>query len=402
MKRFKILFLAIVTMFCGALAVNAEGEALTSVKMYFEKCSVPTLTEGEMVISLYEEDGNTLLDTKTYALKRDGNAFDVEFSVPEFSAGKKFRAVFSGTVESINHNGVSAKEHTLETYAMPDENGILQHYTSFYMSVNPLWNKEAVIKLPGVKQTLFYHCLYKNEVYVSNDLLTLLGIKYEQVEEEGKKGILLSTGDYKAKFFVGENKCVIGENEVFLDIAPFEMGDLVFVPLSKVAIYFACNYNFVNEDIYHREISLTPSYYSEVYKAAEYINSIDIDSRTDYLIWVSKKDYTVTLFTGSNGKWRFVNSYPCAIGAPKSPTIEGRFEYYQYQDRWQYNGYYCGPVMRFKGGYALHSVLIRNNGTFYDGRVKAKISHGCVRMLPDDIKWMVDFVPLYTRIFVTA
>ena len=58
--------------------------------------------------------------------------------------------------------------------------------------------------------------------------------------------------------------------------------------------------------------------------------------------------------------------------------------------------------MRFYKGYALHSTLIRYNGTPYDNRVGVKISHGCVRIRPEGINWLVQNIPLYSRVLVTG
>ena len=56
--------------------------------------------------------------------------------------------------------------------------------------------------------------------------------------------------------------------------------------------------------------------------------------------------------------------------------------------------------MRFNGGYAIHSTLLRYDGTPYDDRVGVKISHGCIRLRKDDINWMVSYIPLNTRIYI--
>jgi len=136
--------------------------------------------------------------------------------------------------------------------------------------------------------------------------------------------------------------------------------------------------------------------------AEKYINGTMIDSKTKYFIWVSKAQFKVNVFEGERGKWRLINSFPCSIGAKDTPTITGIFEYFQHQDRWTYPTYYVGPIMRFAPrGYAIHSVLMRYNGGFADGRVGKMISHGCVRMLPDDIKWLASTMPIGTRVFVT-
>lgn len=132
-----------------------------------------------------------------------------------------------------------------------------------------------------------------------------------------------------------------------------------------------------------------------------FVNKLSIQSDTPYLIWVSKANFTVNLFKKQDGKWNLTNEFPCSIGAPSTPTVTGQYKYHQYQDKWQYSGYYVGPIMRFYRGYALHSTLVNNNGTDRDGRVGEMISHGCVRMKPADIRWLADNVPINTTVYVT-
>ncbi len=137
-------------------------------------------------------------------------------------------------------------------------------------------------------------------------------------------------------------------------------------------------------------------------KLAAIMNASGIDSKTDYLVWVSKQDYSVRVFLGSQGNWRYVTRFACSIGAPSTPTITGKFEYYAYQAIWKYDKYYCAPIMRFAPkGYAMHSTLIRYDGTPYDARLGMQISHGCVRLAPESIRWLVDYIPLHTRVYVT-
>ena len=128
---------------------------------------------------------------------------------------------------------------------------------------------------------------------------------------------------------------------------------------------------------------------------------IGIKSRTNYLVWVSKKDFKTTVFTNYGGPWKEVASFPCSIGAPSTETVTGEFEYFSRESRWSYPTYYVGPIMRFYRGYALHSTLLRYDGSDADARLEKKISHGCVRLAPESINWMVDNVPLYTKVYVT-
>lgn len=397
----KSLFLAVIVI-AALLSVSASAEdaLFNTVKVHFSSVEIPTVVENDVVFSLY--DGETLLDTQTYSLKRGAPAFEIEFSVPEYSAGKKFRFVVSEGAQGAYHNGTHSAEHILETYSMPDENGVLQYQTSFYMELIPNWNKEAVIKIPGVKQTLFYHCLTEDEVYVTTDLLDRLDIKCEKHYDEEKPYFILYTDDaHSARFYLNDIYALFGYEGVNLTIPTFEIDGMPYVPLSRVATYFACNYNVVGDTAYSREITLTGSVYSEKYVKAQTVNAKNISSKTNYMIWVSKKDFQVNIFTGSKNNWTLVNTFPCSIGKPSSPTVEGQFEYHQYQPRWDYAKYYCGPIMRFYRGYAFHSYLIKYDGTPYDNRLGMRISAGCVRMHPDDIKWMVANIPMYTKVVVT-
>lgn len=135
--------------------------------------------------------------------------------------------------------------------------------------------------------------------------------------------------------------------------------------------------------------------------AENVVNGNKIWSDTDYLIWVSKSNYMVSVFLRDSGSWKCIKYFKCSIGAPSTPTITGQFRYYQYQTKWQYNGYYVGPIMRFYGGYAIHSTLINNNGTDRDGRVGKMISHGCVRVRPENINWLTYYIPIGTKIYIT-
>ena len=135
--------------------------------------------------------------------------------------------------------------------------------------------------------------------------------------------------------------------------------------------------------------------------AEAFVNNSGISSRTDYLIWISKKDYKVNVFLGSAGNWKLCRSMTCAIGKSSSPTITGQFEYYSRESRLTYDDFYVGPIMRFKNGYAIHSTLLSYDGGDYDARVGQKLSHGCVRVRKADIDWLVSYVPLYTRIYIT-
>ena len=157
---------------------------------------------------------------------------------------------------------------------------------------------------------------------------------------------------------------------------------------------------YITDNYYSLTIDMTGSPIVKNYFESIPVNQWGISSRTNYLVWVSKSEYKVRVYEGSQYKWKLVREAPCAIGAPGTPTITGSFEY-QYKTRWDYGTYYVGPCLVFYGGYALHSVLLRYDGSEYDGRTGVQISHGCIRLKKWDIDWIANTIPLYTRIYVT-
>ncbi len=131
-----------------------------------------------------------------------------------------------------------------------------------------------------------------------------------------------------------------------------------------------------------------------------FVNTMGYKSNTPYLVWVHLEAQRVNVFLKKNGRWCIEQVFPCASGKNITPTITGEFTYSAYQNRWTYENYYVGPIMVFSGNYALHSVLMRYDGTIYNGTVGKPASNGCVRLLPNDIRWLVDYVPMGTKVVV--
>ncbi len=178
---------------------------------------------------------------------------------------------------------------------------------------------------------------------------------------------------------------------------------------SKFKIYESClvetyAYRDENDELHICDdsyIVVKPTAATYEYKVEKIVNDKKIASDTDYLIWVSKKNFKVNVFCNNFGSWKYVKDIPCSIGAVNTPTVTGEFVYHQQQPKWQYDGYYVGPIMRFYKGYAIHTTLINNNGTDRDARVGKMISHGCVRVRPNDMRWLIDYIPLNTKVYVT-
>ncbi len=404
MKLFRksVLLAALMVFLVLFKGAYAAEKMANRVRISFENDPIPRIVENSVLFELYDETGVINFDSVTHQLRRGENAFEIEFNLPYYPAGTKFRIKADDGVKGIYYNGVLAEEHLLETKSCDDENGEEVLVSDFEMSLDLYWQKEAEIKLSGTDNKNFNYRVTDDEIYVTLDLIESLGIKYEPRLNEKKPYFKLYTDSYHYAFLYPDDiYAVFGQDQLNLPEAVYLENGMPYVPLSRVAVYFACNYNLESDDGYIRRVTLTPSVYTEKYKKETFVNKNAVSSKTDYMIWVSKKDFEVNIFRGRENYWTHIKTFPCSIGANATPTIEGQFEYHQKQARWTYPDYYCGPVMRFYRGYAFHSYLIRYNGKPYDSRLGKKISHGCVRMHPDDIGWMAQNIPLYTKVYIT-
>jgi len=224
-----------------------------------------------------------------------------------------------------------------------------------------------------------------------------LGNRMVQITDSGLLTFVFNVPEYEigAKFKVVPTT---GANYINYCDIEYKLNDEI---LAETYAYRNENSDLIIcDDVY---ISVCPMYEENAWEsfAEKHVNDKKIWSDTPYLIWVSKANFKVSVFLRENGQWNCIKTIGCSIGAPGTPTVTGQFKYYQYQKKWDYGSYYVGPIMRFYGGYAIHSTLVYNNGTDRDGRIGKMISHGCVRVRPVDINWLTSYVPLGTKIYIT-
>lgn len=131
-----------------------------------------------------------------------------------------------------------------------------------------------------------------------------------------------------------------------------------------------------------------------------FVNSKGYQSETEYLVWVNLERQKVNVFKGKRGKWNIEGSFSCASGQNRTPTVTGEFKYYAKDNKWTYPGYYVGPCLIFSGNYALHSVLLSDNGGVYDGTLGRPASHGCVRLAKHHIDWLAENLPFGTSVII--
>jgi hypothetical protein len=129
-----------------------------------------------------------------------------------------------------------------------------------------------------------------------------------------------------------------------------------------------------------------------------WVNAKGFTSGTPYLLWVNltyqrlnifKYDYTAA-------KWKLIRVCLVGTGAPRNGTPVGVWKTTVKQKTgWTTSSYTVKPVVRFKGGgYAFHSRLYYpNTNKLSDASIGYPISHGCVRMLDEDIQYVFDTIP---------
>lgn len=133
----------------------------------------------------------------------------------------------------------------------------------------------------------------------------------------------------------------------------------------------------------------------------DFVNSMNYDSYTSRLVWVSLYTQTVNVFTGYKGHWELEKSFDCATGVNETPTTTGVFTISAVKDRWDLGLTYVEPVLIFNGGEAFTSQPYdAETGKIADDTMGAPASGGSVWMLEKDIAWMRENVPLNTMVVV--
>ncbi|MDD7651431.1 MAG: S-layer homology domain-containing protein [Firmicutes bacterium] len=139
-----------------------------------------------------------------------------------------------------------------------------------------------------------------------------------------------------------------------------------------------------------------------------FVNQKGYSSSTGYLIWLSLKTQKVNIFQGSKGNWKLIRVCPCATGKNTTPTVSGVYSIIYKTYRWRFDEYVDGKYMEdysrvyyvsgFWGGQAFHSRLYYADDTLYDGTIGTPVSHGCVRMMDEDCRYIYESMPSGTTV----
>lgn len=120
---------------------------------------------------------------------------------------------------------------------------------------------------------------------------------------------------------------------------------------------------------------------------------------TDKLITVDTGKQMVYAWEGG----RIVNQSPVSTGMYYTPTVKGKFKIYRKLDKQDMKGHYppyepyflkdVPNVMYFYGAYALH-------GAYWHNSFGSRVSHGCVNQPVAFSKWLFDWAPVGTQVYV--
>lgn len=126
------------------------------------------------------------------------------------------------------------------------------------------------------------------------------------------------------------------------------------------------------------------------------------ESATDRLLWTNLYRTETYLLCREGNGWRLDRRIACSVGDDAHPTPTGRFSVsgrlaaIGKKDR-----YLCRHALCFHGAYMYHSVLFDPTGSAaIDGRLGARISHGCIRLSREDAAYLYANVPARTAVYI--
>lgn len=379
-----------------------ENELSTQFVLNIDITSHKYIISNDVTIELYSSS-DELLGSITENVSQDTSSLNLIFNVPQYRMGEKFKVKLVSGLRSLKYYDKKIEPDGIlevQTYGYLNENGEYVQNNGCAMNGNPNYDKELCMYVSGnFLQDVSPRARIVDGVAMMpvRAIGEAMGLKVTY--DPKYDSVVCSVGSDQVIFNANSAYTTIFGNDTYAPHATIYIEGSLFVPVRTLAESFNSSLDVLDFDD-HLDIIIGESPMVKEYRNRTPVNKNGITSRTNYLVWVSKHEYKVRVYQGSQYNWELQKEFPCALGAWNTPTITGQFEYIE-RTEWDYPSYYVGPVLRFYNGYALHSTLLYYNGTEYDGRVGVNISHGCVRLHPSDINWIANTIPFYTRIYIT-
>ncbi len=357
---------------------------------------------ANVLIDIYNTAGELVTNGIGW-VDKSTESITYHFEIPEYCLGETYRVRLVSGLQTLKLNGETigpGGELTLQTYGYKDENGQIVSGNTFSLEGELEYETDIYIYTNNTLMNLTPRARLVDDYTMIpiRQVAEAIGLKVNY--DASSDSVTCSVGNKSITFYAGTTSAVFfGEPYTTAYPTRYIDGSL-YIPVRPMAEAFGCTVEALDFGD-HFDVIIGPSPMVKEFRESSPVNSLGISSRTPYLIWISKSEYKVRVYLGEQYNWELINTFDCAIGAPNTPTITGQYEYIERLSSWDYDTYYVGPVMRFYNGYALHSTLLYYGGGEYDGRVGVKISHGCVRLHPEDINWLVSYVPIGTKIYIT-
>ncbi len=358
------------------------------------------------VFNIYSGNGELLGSETRYIT--DTEDFSLTFDLPAAPVGTVYYLEVSG-LDSIDYYSENypvplTEKIPLYTYwSDPDENGVRTPVSAAYMTAHVRTQSPINIYVNGQYIALSSPAIFEDSYIIAplSEVAEAIGItdctfypEYDSVK--------VKIGDNEMLVNIGFSYITVFGEDKQLDLPVSNINSLTYIELRPFVESFGCTLDYTDCGSYiDINLNMSPMALEAIASLEQRANESGIGSSTDYMIWVNKGKFRCTVFQGSKGNWKRVKDFTVGIGASGSETITGVFEYSAAVNSWNYANYYVGPVMIFYGNYAIHSTLLRYDGTPYNNNVGVKLSLGCVRCQPRYINWLSENIPLYTRVYVT-
>lgn len=362
-----------------------------------------------------ETNNSKVIDWSQYISIWNENK-DIPLSVSNYFYNSKY---ISKNYIEVNLFPISVKingnQYTGESFII---NG--KTYVRSYEFTSAVNDKNITISQGIEKDSLFIDKSYldKDYIYIGTKKYVLLKDialqnQFEVIWDNENRGVIIEKKENLLKMInpLWVEATLVSDSIIFKDenmkeqIGIFKKGSAVIflqdrsgkianVKLGQISGWTKYSNIKVSQNNYLKNIEI-PTYTKEFF-----VNEMGYSSNTNNLIWINLENTSVNVFEKSEEKWDLIKSIDCSIGSNNTPTINGVFEYNRYVPRENSNYYYVSDVMKFYKAFGMHSVLMKKDGTIYDGRLKIAISHGCIRMLPEDITWLKDNCRIGTTVVV--
>lgn len=133
-----------------------------------------------------------------------------------------------------------------------------------------------------------------------------------------------------------------------------------------------------------------------------FINSQEIISNTDYLLWTDLTRLKTYAFKKLDKSWALIKIMKCSTGDKHHPTPTGIYEilYNSPYIGTEYH-YVCKHASVFYRGFMFHSVPFDWSGkSVIDDRIGSRISNGCIRLSVEDSSWIYNNIPVGSTVFI--